>query len=168
MPNNIPGPNLGWGVLWELREDPLHFILYAGTRPAEELATIRFTNDFLTSPAWGVSPSRTHHGDCKLQPVDRIMIPTPAKGAIPMKVFDANGLLQWVEELTRLEWGASKQQERDLFRMVQRQWAQHEKHKAAEPFMAAIYYIRAYAGLRALEQHFPDHPYTAKARAVLP
>ena len=151
-----------------MREDPLQFIINARMRSAEELATIRFTNKFLTDPAWGVSESHTHRSECRLKPAERIMVQTPAKGAVPTKVFDGNGLLQWVEELTRLDWGASQQQERDLYRMVRRQWAQREKHLKDEPFMAAIYYLRAYAGLQALEDNFPNHPYTAKARRVLP
>ena len=167
MPDNIPGPNPDWGILWTLREDPLDFIITAATLTEEELAKVRFTNKFLTAPAWGVSDSHTHRSECLLQPTERIRVPTPAKGTIPMKVFDGNGLLEWVRELTRLDWGKSQQQERDLYRMVQRQWAQHKKHLEAEPFMAAIDYLRAFAGLRALEENFPASKYTAKARAVL-
>lgn len=167
MEQTYPGPNPAWGELYPVRDLPLDFIRIALTLTEEALAKVRFTSHFLLQPSWGVNEFRLYRGTPRLEAVDQIRFVTPTKGTVPTYIYDANGLLAWVEALTKLKYGNSQQQDRDLYRMVVRHWQQSVDYAANEPFMSVVYQLRAYAGLAALEALFPAAPYTAKARDFL-
>lgn len=167
MEQTYPGPNPAWGKLYPVREIPREFIEIARTMPESELESVRFTSHFLLAPSWGVNEFRLYRGSPRIEAVDQIRFVTPTKGTVPTYIYDANGLLAWVEALTKLRYGNSQQQDRDLYRMVVRHWQQSIEYAASEPFMSVIYQLRAHAGMAALEYHFPGAPYTDKARAFL-
>lgn len=161
-----PGPNPDWGPLFAVQGAPLKFIEIARTMSAEDLARVRFTARWL-SDTWGIYAGYTYRKPCALKEVGWTKTPTPRGGAPKTKVFDGNSLLAWVDDLTRVKWGGSVQQDRTLYRMVKSHWAQYAKLADTLPFDAAMSYLRAYACMELLEEHFPGAPYTVKARQFM-